>query len=247
MQGDGKVFNSIDDVLLALDAKAVATQTKIKLRWKGDLIDLEKEHSPQDVMRASIRDNVDTIISTTVGRVIFNERLTRDGLPFVNGTLKKKGLQSLVNFAHLRLGHDQTVALLDDLKSLGFLYATKAGVSIGIDDMVTPPSKPQIIEDARKEVYKLQQQYEEATMTDLERTNKVTAIWSEVTDNVAKEMFKAMDVREKERNELNPILVMADSGARGSEAQIRQLAGMRGLMAKPSGEIIETPITANFS
>jgi DNA-directed RNA polymerase subunit beta' len=90
LKGDGKVFNSIDDVLLALDAKAVATQTKIKIRWKGDLIDLEKEHSPQDVMRASIRKDVDTLISTTVGRVIFNERLTRDGLPFVNGTLKKK-------------------------------------------------------------------------------------------------------------------------------------------------------------
>ena len=177
---------------------------------------------------------------------MFNDRLTRDGLPFVNGTLKKKGLQSLVTFSHLRLGHDQTVALLDDLKSLGFLYATKAGISIGIDDMVTPPSKAKIIEEARVEVDKLQKQYEEATMTDLERSNKVTAIWSEVTDRVAKEMFKAMDVREKERNELNPILVMADSGARGSEAQIRQLAGMRGLMAKPSGEIIETPITANF-
>ncbi len=246
MVGENKVFGSIEDVLLALDSKTVATQARIKLRWKGDLVDLTKEHNAQDIMRARIEKDASRMVDTTVGRVVFNERLTREGLPFINGTLKKKGLQSLVNFAHLRLGHDQTVALLDDLKSLGFLYATKAGVSIGIDDMVTPDSKKQIIEDARKEVYKLQQQYEEATMTDLERTNKVTAIWSEVTDNVAKEMFKAMDVREKERNELNPILVMADSGARGSEAQIRQLAGMRGLMAKPSGEIIETPITANF-
>ncbi|MBA2494862.1 MAG: DNA-directed RNA polymerase subunit beta', partial [Acidobacteria bacterium] len=246
LKGEGKVFNSIDDVLLALDAKAVATQSKIKLRWKGDLIDLEKEHSPQDVMRASIRDDVDTIISTTVGRVIFNERLTRDGLPFVNGTLKKKGLQSLVTFCHLKLGHDQTVALLDDMKAMGFLYATKSGISIGIDDMVTPPSKKGIIEDAREEVDKLQKQYEDATMTNMERVNKVTAIWSEVTDRVAKEMFKAMHTREDERRELNPILVMADSGARGSDAQIRQLAGMRGLMAKPSGEIIETPIVANF-
>ncbi len=246
LKGEGKVFNSIDDVLLALDAKAVATQSKIKIRWKGDLIDLEKEHSPQDVMRASIRSDIDTIISTTVGRVIFNERLTRDGLPFVNGTLKKKGLQSLVTFCHLKLGHDQTVALLDDMKAMGFLYATKSGISIGIDDMVTPPSKPQIIEDAREEVDKLQKQYEDATMTNMERVNKVTAIWSEVTDRVAKEMFKAMHTREDARRELNPILIMADSGARGSEAQIRQLAGMRGLMAKPSGEIIETPIVANF-
>ncbi len=246
LKGDGKVFNSIDDVLLALDAKAVATQSKIKIRWRGDLIDLEKEHSPQDVMRASIRKDVDTLISTTVGRVIFNERLTRDGLPFVNGTLKKKGLQSLVTFCHLKLGHDQTVAMLDDLKTMGFLYATKSGISIGIDDMVTPKSKKKIIEDARVEVDKLQKQYEDATMTNMERVNKVTAIWSEVTDRVAKEMFLAMHAREDERRELNPILIMADSGARGSEAQIRQLAGMRGLMAKPSGEIIETPIVANF-
>ncbi|REJ75718.1 MAG: DNA-directed RNA polymerase subunit beta' [Acidobacteria bacterium] len=246
MHGENSIFSSVEEVLLAYDAKSVDSQAKIKLRWKGDLIDLQREHNPQDVMRGRIQKDVNITIDTTVGRVIFNDRLTREGLPFVNGTLKKKGLQSLVNFAHLRLGHEQTVALLDDLKALGFLYATKAGVSIGIDDMVTPESKAQIIEDARKEVDKLQQQYEEATMTDLERSNKVTAIWSEVTDKVAKEMFRAMDVREKDRNELNPILVMADSGARGSEAQIRQLAGMRGLMAKPSGEIIETPITANF-
>ena len=246
MRGENKVFNSMDDVILALDAKAVETQTRIKLRWRGDLVDLTQEHNTQDVMRAAVRENVDMILDTTVGRAIFNERLTRDGLPYVNGTLKKKGLQSLVNFSHLRLGHEQTVVLLDDLKTMGFLYATLAGISIGIDDMVTPPSKKGIIEEANEAVNKLRRQYEDATMTDLERTNKVTAIWSDVTDRVAKEMFKAMDEREKKRNELNPILVMADSGARGSEAQIRQLAGMRGLMAKPSGEIIETPIVANF-
>ncbi|HEY0430024.1 MAG TPA: DNA-directed RNA polymerase subunit beta' [Pyrinomonadaceae bacterium] len=246
MKGENKAFNSVDDVLLALDAKAVETQTKIRLRWKGDLIDLTKEHNMQDVMRATIREAVDRVIETTVGRVILNERLTRDGLPYVNGTLKKKGLQSLVSFCHLKLGHEQTVALLDDLKTMGFLSATKAGISIGIDDMVTPSSKKGIIADARKEVDKLQKQYEDATMTNMERVNKVTAIWSDVTDRVAKEMFLAMHKREEERQELNPILVMADSGARGSEAQIRQLAGMRGLMAKPSGEIIETPIVANF-
>ena len=243
--GEGKSFNTVDEVLLALDAKAVATQTKIKLRWKGDLIDLTKEHNSQDVIRATPRP-VNNLIETTVGRVILNERLTRDGLPFINGTLKKKGLQSLISFCHLKLGHDQTVVMLDDLKSMGFLFATRSGISIGIDDMVTPASKKGIIEDARKEVDKLQKQYEDATMTNMERVNKVTAIWSDVTDRVAKEMFLAMNKREKDRKELNPILVMADSGARGSEAQIRQLAGMRGLMAKPSGEIIETPIIANF-
>ena len=245
LTGENKAFGSVSEVLLALDAKAVETQTKIRLRYKGDFVDLTKEHHSQDVMRAQVR-NVNQVIETTVGRVIFNDRLQREGLPYVNGTLKKKGLQSLVNFAQLRLGHDQTVSLLDDLKTLGFLYATRSGISIGIDDMVTPPNKQDIISKARGEVDKIQKQYEEATMTDQERYNKVTAIWNVATDQVAKEMFKAMDAREKQRNELNPILVMADSGARGSEAQIRQLAGMRGLMAKPSGEIIETPIVANF-
>jgi DNA-directed RNA polymerase subunit beta' len=246
MKGENKAFATIDDTLLAHDAGIVETQTKIRLRWKGDLVDLTTEHNNQDVMRATVRENVDQVIETTVGRAIFNERLTRDGLPYVNGVMKKKGLQSLVTFCHLKLGHDQTVALLDDLKTMGFLHATKAGISIGIDDMVTPASKKGIIEKALKDVDKLRKQYEDATMTDLERTNKVTAIWSDVTDHVAKEMFAAMNKREKDRKELNPILVMADSGARGSEAQIRQLAGMRGLMAKPSGEIIENPILANF-
>ncbi|MEP6946084.1 MAG: DNA-directed RNA polymerase subunit beta', partial [Acidobacteriota bacterium] len=246
MVGDNKAFNSIEDTMLALDAGVIETQTKIRLRWRGDLIDLTLEHNNQDVMRANVREKVDMVIETTAGRAIFNERLTRDGLPYINGTMKKKGLQSLVTYCHLKLGHDQTVALLDDLKTMGFLYATKAGMSIGIDDMVTPPTKKAIIEEALKEVEKLRLQYEDATMTNMERENKVTAIWSEVTDRVAKEMFKAMHTRENERKELNPILVMADSGARGSEAQIRQLAGMRGLMAKPSGEIIENPILANF-
>ncbi len=124
MKGDNKAFASIDDVLLALDAGTVEIQTKIRLRWRGDLIDLNMEHSNQDVMRATIREGLDQVIDTTVGRAIFNERLTRDGLPFVNGVLKKKGLQSLVTFCHLKLGHDQTVMLLDDLKTMGFLYAT---------------------------------------------------------------------------------------------------------------------------
>src|SRR3954464_15322283 len=167
LKGEGKVFASIDDVLLALDAGVVETQSKIRLRWKGDLIDLTLEHNSQDVMRANIRE-VDQVIDTTAGRVIFNERLTRDGLPYVNGTLKKKGLQSLVTFCHYKLGHEHTVTLLDDLKTMGFLYATRAGVSIGIDDMVTASNKKDIIEKARKEVDKLQKQYEEATMTDLE-------------------------------------------------------------------------------
>src|SRR5499427_440625 len=167
-------------------------------------------------------------------------------MPYVNGTLRKKGLQSLVNYCFLRLGHQITVEMLDRLKELGFLYATKAGLSIGIDDMVTPPNKPALVSDAEGEVIKVEQQYKDGVITNGERYNKVVAIWSEVTERIADEMFREMQRREKDSRELNPILIMADSGARGNQQQIRQLAGMRGLMAKPSGEIIETPIKANF-
>jgi DNA-directed RNA polymerase subunit beta' len=245
MKGEGRLFGSTDEVLLALDAKEVTTQTQIKLRIEGDLIDLTQEHDTQDVMRATAQENVRRVINTTAGRVIFNDSIP-PGLPFINGTMKKKGLQALVNYCHIRLGHEMTVKALDDLKALGFLYATKAGISIGIDDLVTPDAKRTLVEKAERDVIDVEQQYLDGVITNGERYNKVIAIWSEVTDRVAKEMFKAMDDREKASGELNPILVMSDSGARGSAQQIRQLAGMRGLMAKPSGEIIETPIRANF-
>jgi DNA-directed RNA polymerase subunit beta' len=244
-KGEGRVFASSDEVLLALDAKEVTTQTPIKLRLQGDFVDLTQEHDTQDVMRGVVQENISRVINTTVGRVIFNDSIP-DGLPYLNGTFKKKGLQSLVNFCHLRLGHEMTVKMLDDLKTLGFLYATKAGISIGIDDLVTPDAKKVLVGKAEKDVIEVDRQYRDGVITNLERYNKVIAIWSEVTDKVAKEMFKAMDEREKASNELNPILIMSDSGARGTAQQIRQLAGMRGLMAKPSGEIIETPIRSNF-
>ncbi len=145
------------------------------------------------------------MINTTVGRVIFNDSIPA-GLPFINGTLKKKGLQSLVNYSHIRLGHEMTVKMLDDLKTLGFLYATKAGISIGIDDLVTPPAKKPLVDKADKEVIAVEQQYQDGVITNGERYNKVIAIWSEVTDKVAKEMFKAMDDREQasRRTQSNP-------------------------------------------
>src|ERR1700752_1769428 len=245
VKGEGRAFASLEEVLLALDAGEVTTQTPIKLRIQGDLIDLVQEHDPQDILRAVVQDDVRRVINTTVGRVIFNDAIP-PGLPYINGTLKKKGLQSLVNYSHIRLGHEMTVKMLDDLKNLGFLYATKAGISIGIDDLVTPDAKKPLVNKAETDVIAVEQQYLDGVITSGERYNKVIAIWSEVTDKVAKEMFKAMDEREKSSGELNPILVMSDSGARGSAQQIRQLAGMRGLMARPSGEIIETPIQANF-
>jgi DNA-directed RNA polymerase subunit beta' len=244
-KGEGRVFSSVEEVLLALDAREVETQTPIKLRIVDNLIDLTQEHDTQDVMRAVVQADVRRVINTTVGRVIFNDQIP-SGLPYINGTLKKKGLQSLVNYCHLRLGHEMTVKMLDDLKQLGFLYATRAGISIGIDDLVTPEAKKTLVAQAERDVIDVEKQYRDGVITNGERYNKIIAIWSETTDKVAKEMFKAMDVAEKTNKESNPILIMSDSGARGTAQQIRQLAGMRGLMAKPSGEIIETPIRSNF-
>src|SRR5215471_14595313 len=243
-KGEGRAFATPEEVMLALDAKEVTTQTKIRLRYKGRLIDLDTERDTQDVIKATVTE-VNRTINTTVGRVLLNDHLPKE-MPYVNGTLRKKGLQSLVNYCFLRLGHQITVEMLDRLKELGFLYATKAGLSIGIDDMVTPPNKPALVSDAEGEVIKVEQQYKDGVITNGERYNKVVAIWSEVTERIADEMFREMQRREKDSRELNPILIMADSGARGNQQQIRQLAGMRGLMAKPSGEIIETPIRANF-
>ena len=160
--------------------------------------------------------------------------------------LKKKGLQQLVNYCYLRYGLQTTVHMVDQLKDLGFLYATKAGFTISIDDLIIPGNKQALVEQARKEVIEVEQQYLDGAITNGERYNKVVAIWSDVTEKIADEMFEAMATHEGPDEEFNSVYVMADSGARGSKQQIRQLAGMRGLMAKPSGEIIETPITANF-
>src|SRR5271167_4456392 len=183
-------------------------------------------------------------IQTTVGRVIFNSHLPKQ-MPYINGLLKKKGVQQLVYYAYLRFGLEATVELLDQLKELGFHYATKSGISIGIDDMLIPSDKYKLVENAEKEVVKVQQQYLDGAITNGERYNKVIAIWGDVTEKVADEMFKALETQDRDGN-LNPVYIMADSGARGSKQQIRQLSGMRGLMAKPSGEVIETPITSNF-
>ncbi len=150
-----------------------------------------------------------------------------------------------MQYCYLRFGLEKTVVALDKLKELGFLYATKSGVSIGISDMVIPSVKFKLVDSAEHEVVKVQQQYLDGAITNGERYNKVIAIWSDVTEKVADEMFKALEEQDKQ-GVINPVYVMADSGARGSKQQIRQLSGMRGLMAKPSGEVIETPITSNF-
>jgi DNA-directed RNA polymerase subunit beta' len=246
-RGEGRVFGSPEEVLLAYHAGEVETLTPIVLRYTGRLIDLttlpEKER--ENVVRAPELEVERYRLRTTVGRVIFNDALP-EGLPFVNGLLKKKGLQSLVHYVYLRHGNQMTVEVVDQLKDLGFGYATLAGVSIGVNDMVVPPEKAKLVDRARDNQIQVEQQYLEGLITDRERYNKVIQIWSETTESVSEAMFREMTRIERDSQLFNPILMMADSGARGSKQQMRQLAGMRGLMAKPSGEIIETPITANF-
>ncbi|RMF73460.1 MAG: DNA-directed RNA polymerase subunit beta', partial [Acidobacteria bacterium] len=244
-KGEGRLFGSTEEVLLAYQAGEVETLSSIKLRYSGQLMDLTTLYDPQDVARASVQEVENVILDTTVGRVVFNLSLP-EGLPFINGVLKKKGLQELVNYVNARYGSSMTVTMVDTLKSLGFNYATKAGMSIGVDDMVIPEEKERLVAEARQQQIEVEQQYRDGAITNGERYNKVVAIWSDVTDRVAEAMFRKMRGSEEGGDEINSIYVMADSGARGSKQQMRQLAGMRGLMAKPSGEIIETPITSNF-
>src|SRR4051812_41191816 len=244
-KGEGRAFGNIDDVVLGLEAGELETLTPIRLRFTGNLLDLTTARDDQDVIHTEVVEVKGKIINTTVGRVLLNEQLPKQ-MPYVNGLLKKKGLQQLVQKCYLDFGLERTVEMLDALKNLGFTYATRSGLSIGIDDLVIPGNKHQLVESARNEVIKIEQQYLEGAITNGERYNKIIAVWSEVTEKVADEMFGEMADLDRTGRSFNPVYIMADSGARGSKQQIRQLAGMRGLMAKPSGEIIETPITSNF-
>ena len=229
---------------MALEAKAVETLTPIRLRYTGEVLDMTTAYDDQDLTHTEPVHYEKQYITTTVGRAILNDSLP-EGMPYVNGLLKKKGIGQLVNYCYLNLGLEVTVKMLDRIKELGFTYATRSGLSVGLDDMVIPESKYTVVREAEKTVIAIQQQYLDGAITNGERNNKVIQIWSAVTERVADEMFNNMKNADKE-GAMNPIYIMADSGARGSKQQIRQLSGMRGLMAKPSGEIIEQPITANF-
>jgi len=244
-KGEGRVFHDVDSVLIALQEGVVETQTEIRVRISGPYINLEAQYHDQDVLHADIEQLDKELVTTTVGRVILNQHLP-EGSPFINGLMKKRGLQELVGYNYITHGNQATVKMLDDIKEISFLYATKAGVSFGIDDMVIPARKEEIIDKARSEVVQIEKQRTGGVITAGERHNKIIDIWHRVTENVSEEMFIDMQSEEQESGVFNPIRLMADSGARGSREQVRQLAGMRGLMSKPSGEIIETPITANF-
>ncbi|MBZ0114650.1 MAG: DNA-directed RNA polymerase subunit beta' [Thermoanaerobaculia bacterium] len=243
--GEGRVFADFDEVVLALQEGVVETQTPIRVRYTGPYINLQTQFQSQDILHAEVDYIEAKLIDTTVGRVIFNQHLPEE-LPFINGLLKKRGLQDLVGYCYFRHGNDLTVQMLDELKEVTFYYATKAGISFGFHDMVIPASKGRILAKAQTDVLAIEKQRTAGVITQGERHNKIIDIWHRATEHVSDEMFLAMEKEEEAQGEFNPINLMADSGARGSREQVRQLAGMRGLMSKPSGEVIETPITANF-
>nr|MDQ2970780.1 DNA-directed RNA polymerase subunit beta' [Acidobacteriota bacterium] len=244
-KGEGRIFADFDEVVLAYEAGEVTTHTPIRVRYSGQYIDLTTQYNDQDISHAEVQDIERTLIDTTVGRVLFNQAL-QDVVPFINGNLKKRGLTDFVSYVYLTFGEEMTVQMLDDLKELGFLAATRAGISIGVDDMVIPQKKEEFLAGARKEVLEVESQRSSGVITAGERHNKIIDIWHRTTENISDEMFKEMKKSDQAGQDFNPIYIMADSGARGSKEQVRQLAGMRGLMSKPSGEVIETPITANF-
>ena len=245
-KGEGRAFGSTDDVVLALEAGELETLSPIRLRYTGPLQDLTAARDDQDVLHTDVQHVENKIINTTVGRVLFNAALPK-GMPFVNGLLKKKGLQQLVQRCYLHHGLQLTVEMLDGLKTTGFTYATRSGLSIGIKDLIIPKSKPELVAQApaTRSSASSSSTSKARSPTASARTRS-SRVWSDVTEKVADEMFSEMEKLDREGRTFNPVFIMADSGARGSKQQIRQLAGMRGLMAKPSGEIIETPIRANF-
>jgi len=243
-KGEGMIFSDLAEVHRAFENKAIGLHARIKVRIQEIII---SEHGEER--------NETNLVETTVGRALLAE-IRPAGLPFhlLNMTLKKRQISGLINSCYRRLGLKKTVVFADKLMYTGFQYATKAGVSIGIDDLVVPDEKKAILKDADAEVVEIQNQYISGLVTAGERYNKVVDIWSRTNEQVARAMMKGMGKtivknaagKMVEQDSMNSVFIMADSGARGSAAQIRQLAGMRGLMAKPDGSIIETPITANF-
>ncbi|MFQ6091391.1 MAG: DNA-directed RNA polymerase subunit beta', partial [bacterium] len=224
-KGEGKIFANTEEALIAYYAGQIGLHTAIRVKLGKNLVE------------------------TTVGRILFNQ-IVPEELQFVNELMDKRKMESIVADAYRKLGGHRTCQFLDDLKAIGFEYATRAGITVGIDDIVIPPEKKKKIEEAYGLVDQIQMQYKRGVITDGERYNKIIDIWTHTTSEISEVMFERLSEAEAG---FNPVFMMADSGARGSKEQIRQLAGMRGLMAKPQkkivgqvGEIIETPITSNF-
>jgi len=243
-KGEGMAFSNINEARRAYESGIAELHARVKVRIEESVADDDGEVQTT----CSIKE-------TTVGRALLWDIVPR-GLPFelVNQAMKKKAISRMVNACYRRIGLKDTVVFADQLMYLGFRQAARAGVSIGVNDMVIPPQKAEILSAAETEVKEIEDQYSSGLVTNGERYNKVVDIWSHTNDQVARAMMGQLgkervtnrEGEEVEQDSFNSIFMMADSGARGSAAQIRQLAGMRGLMAKPDGSIIETPITANF-
>ena len=226
------IMSDVDDVRLAYEEGALGLRDRIRFK------------NPDFDRKTVFGDGKKRTLTTTVGRVLFND-VWPDEIGFVNRLVDKGMLGSLIWHCHHEAGHDRTVKVLDDLKKVGFEQATLAGVSVGMVDMIVPPEKDEIVGKAREQVAEVDQQYRNGIITDGERYNKIVDIWTHATDEISNAMYRAIE-ENIGTDETNPVFMMVDSKARGSRQQIRQLAGMRGLMAKPSGEIIERPIVSNF-
>ncbi len=236
-KGEGKVFSSMDEAVIAYDQRKVGLHARVKVRYP---LPVEEWENGKPKF---------TLISTTMGRTLFN-RIIPQKIGFINEVLTKRRLVQLIATIFYRTGNRDTARFLDDLKDLGFGFATAGGLSISVSDVEIPDEKNQLIEKAQADVEKIMQQYQRGFITNGERYNKVIDIWTRTTNRVADKLF---DTLQNSQNGFNSLYMMMDSGARGSKEQVRQLAGMRGLMAKPqksltgqTGEIIENPITANF-
>ena len=241
--GEGKIFSNREEVQTAFDHGRVDLHAKIKVRLET------KNINPTDPQNQTA-DNGRPLVESTVGRVLLS-MVVPEEVPFesVNMHLKKKHMAELVDESFRKAGSIKTVKMLDDLKNMGYAYATKAGFSIGMDDMVIPKEKESQLNKAQSEVNTINMQHQDGLITDGERYNQVIDIWARTTEKIAEKMSAGLSdeiIDEEGVHKVNSIFMMADSGARGSNQQMKQLAGMRGLMAKPSGEIIETPIHANF-
>lgn len=245
-----RVFKDREEVLLAMGASGSYNWYQKSAQHKN-----RQDYTGQGIhLHEKIRLRLDhgEIIETTPGRVIFDTIVPKE-MGFQNYSLRKKKMSELVLNTYKKVGLEATVRFLDDLKSLGFTYATKSSLSMGVKDVKIPSNKKQLLENAHKKVEEVATQYDDGIITDGERKSKVIGIWTEVTDKISEELFKLICKPSGLDNpdgpdglELNPLFLMMDSGARGNKSQVKQLGALRGLMAKPSGEIIESPITANF-
>ena len=235
-KGDDMIFSSMEEVEMAYAAGKVHTHAKIKVR-------LPKHRNMRDDYEAKI--GFGKLVDTTVGRVIFNMVLPK-GMPFYNIALRSSQLARVISDCYQMLGRSKTISLLDDMNQLGFRLATRSGLSFATDDLITPEAKTRIIAAAEKEVLRKNKLYQRGIITEGERYNQVLDAWTHAREQITTEMMSALENDYRSDGYVNPIFLMAHSGARGGVEQMRQLGGMRGLMAKPSGKIIETPIKANF-